>query len=388
MNRRQFLTHSTVGLSAIPFAACSTKLLRGETVGSPVVKNIIPEFQLQVPALMSELRVAGVSIALIQDAKVVWLGSFGYRDADTKLPVDKNTVFQAASMSKPVFAYAVLKLCEAHVIDLDTPLTQYTRDRFLANDPRLESITPRHVLSHSSGFQDWRSSDDPLKIHFNPGSEYLYSGEGYYYLQSVVTHLIGHTDTTDCARFEAGLEVCASDIDQFLIKHVLAPFGMRLSGYATTSKLRRHLATGHDGQGKPFRKTTSKVSERPAITRYASSGALLTTSNDYAKFVLEILNPKASDAFHLTQDTLNEMLRPKIKVAYHGFSSSWGLGWQIQDNGLFNHGGDNQGFHCHAIASRTSKSGFVIMTNSESGALLIQRLFGSGILKRFFPQNN
>jgi CubicO group peptidase (beta-lactamase class C family) len=388
MNRRQFLAQTTGGALLLPVVACATKHLTAVKSHSALLEKNIAEFDFQLPALMSDLKVPGISIVVIQDAKIAWRRSFGYRDSTTKVPIDSNTVFQAASMSKPLFAYAVLKLCEKHVIDLDTPLTQYTLERFLANDPRLELITTRHILSHTSGFQDWRSSDDPLKIHFTPGTQYHYSGEGYYYLQSVITHLIGHLDRTDCARFEAGLEVCASDIDQFLIKNALKPFGMTLSGYATTARIHRHLAAGHDDKGIPFPKAKSEVSERPAITRYASSGALLTTSNDYAKFVIQILDPKTADDFHLQEQTLNEMLRPQIKVVYQGFTSSWGLGWQIQDNGLFNHGGDNQGFHCHAIASRKSKSGFVIMTNADSGALLIQKLFGSGILKRFFPENN
>ena len=84
-----------------------------------------------------------------------------------------------------------MKLCEKGVMDLDTPLTKYTSERFLEGDPRLDLITARHVLSHTSGFQNWRSEKEPLKIHFKPGEKWSYSGEGYSYLQSVVTHLIG-----------------------------------------------------------------------------------------------------------------------------------------------------------------------------------------------------
>lgn len=119
-------------------------------------------------------------------------------------------------MSKPVFAYAVLKLCEKGVIHLDTPLTKYTSDRFLQGDPRLDLITARHVLSHTSGFQNWRSGKEPLKIHLEPGEKYLYSGEGYSYLQSVVTLLTGQLNLKACATYEAGLEVCATDIEQYM----------------------------------------------------------------------------------------------------------------------------------------------------------------------------
>jgi len=83
-------------------------------------------------------------------------------------------MFEAASMSKPLFAYAVMKLCEKGVMNLDTPLTKYTPERFLKGDPRLDFITARHVLSHTSGFQNWRSEKEALKIHFTPGEKYLY----------------------------------------------------------------------------------------------------------------------------------------------------------------------------------------------------------------------
>jgi hypothetical protein len=81
------------------------------------------------------------------------------------------------------------------------------------------------------------------------------------------------------------------------------------------------------------------------------------------------------------------MLKPHTKVVNGQFTSSWALGWQIQNNGLFNHGGDNNGFHCHSIASRESKSAFIIMTNGERGAELIFKIFESGALNRLFPAN-
>ena len=107
----------------------------------------------------------------------------------TNAPVDSNTVFEFASVSKTVFAYVVMKACEKGILDLDTPLTKYTSDRYLVGDPRLDLITPRHVLSHTTGFQNWRSKTDPLRIQFTPGAHRGYSGEGYWYLQSVLTHL-------------------------------------------------------------------------------------------------------------------------------------------------------------------------------------------------------
>jgi len=101
---------------------------------------------------MEETRVPGISIAIVKNVKVAWRRGFGVKDRVSKTPVDEGTMFEAASMSKPVFAYAVMKLCERSVIDLDTPLTKYASARFLQGDPRLDLIAASHVLSHTSGF--------------------------------------------------------------------------------------------------------------------------------------------------------------------------------------------------------------------------------------------
>ena len=193
---------------------------------------------------MQEAKVPGLSIAIIKGAKLGWRRGFGVKDNASKEPVDNDTMFEAASMSKPVFAYVVMKLCEKGVMNLDTPLTRYTSERFLEGDPRLDLITARHVLSHTSGFQNWRSEKEPLKIHFTPGEKFLYSGEGYSYLQSVVTQLTGHVNLKDCARYEAGLEVCATDIEAYMKANLFAPFQMASSGYVWNDTVRKtHGAT-------------------------------------------------------------------------------------------------------------------------------------------------
>jgi CubicO group peptidase (beta-lactamase class C family) len=200
-------------------------------------------------------------------------------------------------------------------------------------------------------------------------------------LQSVITHLKGKVNRNDCAQFEAGLKVCATDIDEFMNRNILAPFRMVSSGYAANETDKRHEATGHDRDANPFQK---RKPSGPGIARYAAVGALLTTPTDYAKLMIEVLNPQEPDNFRLSKETISEMLRPHVKVVNGPYTSSWGLGWQIQDNGLINHGGDNQGFHCHAIASPKTKSGFVVMTNGDNGPKVIQQLFTLPALDPFF----
>jgi CubicO group peptidase (beta-lactamase class C family) len=153
------------------------------------------------------------------------------------------------------------------------------------------------------------------------------------------------------------------------------------SGYAANDTLERHGATGHDKEGHPLPKGKPTG---PGIARYAAVGALQTTPTDYAKFMIEVVNPKKPDNFRLSKETISEMLRPHVKVVNGPYTSSWALGWQIQDNGLINHGGDNKGFHCHAIASPRTKSGFVVMTNGDNGPNIIQQLFALPALDPFF----
>jgi CubicO group peptidase (beta-lactamase class C family) len=374
IRRREFLVESgraLLGASLLSPMSGSRSRSQFGHVREPDWKKLIADLERQIPQLMREAVVPGLSIVIIKDARVFWRRAFGVKNAVTKEPVDNDTLFEAASTSKPVFAYAVMKLCERGVMTLDTPLTRYTPERFIDGDPRLDLITARHVLSHTSGFPNWRAPDDPLAIHSPPGQQWSYSGEGYSYLQSVVTHLIGgRVNHNDCARFEANVEVCATvpDIDSYMRANVLGPFGMAASGYLWTPAMEAHMARGHDQQGRPSE--ANRKPNGPALARYGMAGGLCTTPTDYAKFLVQVLDPKPSDRFRLTQASLHEMLRPQIR---RNPESSWALGWEINhtENGDFiRHGGGNPGFSCFVAGSVERKAGYVIMTNSEDNGYL------------------
>jgi CubicO group peptidase (beta-lactamase class C family) len=275
MRRRKFLIKSSraaLSFSLFPLLARAQGNQKStESKDGPPWETLIGELEKLIPKLMNEAIVPGLSTAVIKDAKLVWHRAFGVKDSASKEPVDYDTVFEAGSMSKPVFAYAVMKLCEKGVIGLDTPLTKYTAERFLQGDPRLELITARHVLSHTSGFQNWRSDTEPLKIHFTPGEKYLYSGEGYSYLQSIVTHLTGQP------------------IEMFMKTNLFVPFGMTSSGYVWNKTVERRAARPHDEKGRPFDKGKPSAAD---AARYAAAGGLHTTPTDYAKFIIEVITPK------------------------------------------------------------------------------------------------
>jgi CubicO group peptidase (beta-lactamase class C family) len=342
---------------------------------------IVGELEKLIPRLMEESVVPGVSMAIVRDGKLLWRRGFGVKDSFTREPVDDDTVFEAASVSKTVFAYAALKLCESGVIGLDTPLAKYAPKPILPDDPRWERITPRHVLSHASGFQNWRSSEEDLKLHFAPGEKFSYSGEGYFYLQSIITHVKGKVDTTHCAKYERDFEVCATDFDDYMKRNLLAPFGMTSSGYIWNEAMEKQTAHPHDTAGKASAK---KKPRGPDVARYGSAGGLHTTAADYAKFLIEVLDQKQEDGFRLSKKTVAEMVRPQIKLPdaekIDG-ADSWALGWAVQERKAGNvilHSGGNTGFSCLTMASPRRKSGFVIFTNSDNGGkVFYSRAFGT-----------
>ena len=316
--------------------------------------------RLRLSRLMEEYSVPGASLVLFRRGTTMQ-NSLGRRDRSRpRAPVDQDTVFEAASMSKPVFAYAVMKLCERGELNLDTPLTRYTPKRFLDGDARLDVITARHALSHTTGFQNWRSDDEPLSIHFAPGERFEYSGEGYSYLQSVLTEITG------------------MPIEEYMQANLFVPFGMTSSGYVWRELFERNAAMPHDREGFPM--VTKKPTPADAA-RYASAGDLHTTAMDYARFVIEVIDPKPRDQFRLGTESLSEMLRPQVAVGDE-YGTEWALGWRIPRRGIIAHGGDNVGFHCWAVASVVSKSGFVIMTNGERGGEMLLPLLADENLNR------
>lgn len=369
MRRRDLLSLTGRAVVAMP-------LLHRATPAADALKKAIADCREQIPAAMKEMIVPGVTVAVIKDGKVQWRGAFGVADVLNRERVTHDTIFQAGSMSKPVFAYAVMKLAERGVLQLDTPLTKYTRKRLIADDRQFDLITARHVLSHSTGLPNWRSSANPLRINFTPGQKYGYSGEGYYYLQTVVTELTGREDRTVCrGGYEQDLEVCATDISAYLRKTVLTPFRMQSSCYLASEQPGKRFGQGHDLKGQSLAPGKAHPAD---AARYAAAGGLLTTASDYAKFLLEVINPGPADDSRLSRASMDEMLRPHTPVeTTNEYKAAYALGWRIattRDGFFIGHGGDNRGFHCLSGACPARRSGFVIMTNGDGGVQLIQRV--------------
>jgi CubicO group peptidase (beta-lactamase class C family) len=180
-----------------------------------------------LPGLMDEAVVAGAQVALVHEGALGWRAAFGVANARTGVPVTDTSVFEAASLTKPLFAYAVLTLADEGRLDLDTPLTTYLPGRYdLESNDLLKLVTARHVLSHRTGFPNWRPGGQPL-IHFAPGERFSYSGEGFVYLAAAVERITGET------------------IEAFVRRRVFEPLGMTSSSLVWQGRYESLKVHGH-----------------------------------------------------------------------------------------------------------------------------------------------
>lgn len=343
-----------LGLPNLSVAQQNRQRIKQPPLSSQTNENkeeLIARLEKAILRLMKEGDVPGLSIAIIRNAEVSWHRGFGVKNSDTKEAVDDNTVFEAGSLSKPVFAYAVLKMVEGGKLDLDTPLDKYLPGYLVENDNRINQITARRVLTHTAGFPNWRPSGKPLRIYFTPGERFSYSGEGFVYLQKVIEHLSGEP------------------LDALMKRSVFEPLGMMNSSYVWQEKYESLKAYAHNPAGD----VTGR--NRPQANAAAS---LHTTAHDYAKFIAAILNRVG-----IKENTVREMLKAQIKTdekcavcverAGGGQLSSsiaWGLGWGLQQTAggySFWHWGDNGNMKSYVVASDRTKAGIVIFANSANG---------------------
>ncbi len=319
-----------------------------------------------IPALMAKADIPGLSIAVIRGGKTVWTGAFGLRDESAKLPVDGDTVFNVASLTKPVFTYAVLKLVEAGKLKLDEPLAPYLPKDLIAGDPRFQQVTARFILSHRAGFPNGVRKGQAITIHFTPGEKFSYSGTGMGVLQQAIEKITG------------------MPLDQYIQRSVFKPLGMKHSYMVWNPAAKDDSAIGYTvgGDAHPF-----KTDEAFA------AGSMVTTAEDYAIFLNAILRRKG-----LKPATFREMETPEIAVdtgcancvdgtptGELSTSIFWGLGVGIEktSDGLsLWHWGDNGTYKAFFVVRPASRSGVVYMTNGENGlaigsALLAATLGGS-----------
>jgi len=299
------------------------------------------------PRLMIALNVPGVSISLVEEHELSWLGQFGVKTSDGTERVDAGTVFEAASMSKPAYAYPFLALVENGSMELDVPLVEYLGGDYIEGEELHRLITARMVLTHTTGFPNWRREGE-LTVGFRPGTDVRYSGEGFQFLQTAVEQVSG------------------MHMEEFSQAYLLRPLGMTSSSFVWQPEYERTYATGHTAAGEPR--------ERRPYTEPNSAYTLYTTPRDYAQILLEVMRADRSAPHSLGAPIIDEMLSPHELPG----GESRPLGWRMQRHPTgerFSHSGSNStGFQCYSEFAPASGNGIVIMTNSSSGGPLWRAL--------------
>ncbi len=336
----------------------------------PKLFDVTEKLEMLTPQLMEELKVPGVSISIIKDYKLKWSKCFGVTDVVGRKKVNHETMFEACSMSKPVFTYLVLRLVEQGKLDLDKPLYNYLSEEFVSpEEDYSKMITARMVLTHTSGLPNWRKGGEekggPLPVYFKPGTKFSYSGEGMYYLQRVVEH------------------ITHEPLEVFAKQELFDKLRFKSTSFVWTKQFNPQIATGHNNLG--------KCNKRSKYTHADAAYTLYTTPDEYAKFMIEIMKPDTTGDFSLSNEMISEMLSHQIRVDIRdvidrpgralGIFSYRGLGWGIDStitgNIVYHSGANRTGFRCYSQFNREEGSGIVIMTNSENGSKLWERLISA-----------
>jgi CubicO group peptidase (beta-lactamase class C family) len=364
-DRRAFLRTCAVALAPSVFPRA---LYQRPSAASKVTQAL----EADMPGLLKQFGVPGLSMAVVENGAIARAAGFGVRKAGEPDPVTADTIFEAASLSKPPFAYLTLQLAELGRIDLDAGIGSFFRQPDFANEPSVDAITPRIVLSHRTGLMNWRPAQQPMKLLFPPGSQFGYSGEAYVRLQRFIEKATG-----------TGLE-------PLLRTYALAPSRMEQSSYVWRPEYARVAAEGHNASGAPVRtrlwgfdaaappamKLPPGVEGPPMFAIPNAAASLYTSANEYARFLSMLLVPPPADAVHLGARSLDAMFTPASHV---NDEITWGLGWGLARVGgadSFWHWGNNGVYQGFVAGSRTRRWGAVVFTNSANGLKLCREVFG------------
>lgn len=345
--------------------------------------TIMPaEIDTTVTRLMREAMVPGIGIAILNDGKVVYLNAYGVRDKEKNLPLTPDSVMTAASLSKVVFAYMVMQLVDEGVLDLDKPVYQYLPKavpeydayKDLANDLRYKKITARMLLSHTSGFPNWRrfTDDGKLSINFEPGSRFAYSGEGIDLLQLVVE------------------SATKKPINDLMRNRVFQPLGMTRTSMVSEDRFESDYANSYDEE------EHSLGPQKHTLANAA--GSMQTTVADFGRFMGAVMQGK-----RLRKQTREQMLSSQIQIlSKHEFPTfstettdenkgirlsyglGWGLYWTPYGKAFFKEGHD-EGLRHYTVCFDKTGTGIVIMTNSSNGEGIYKELLETLLRNTYTP---
>lgn len=353
-------------LAAVPLQAQGADPAWEQRLRQQIVVKGAPPAPLTIAARMANYAVPGVSVAVIEDCKVVDARGFGVVEAGGA-PVRPDTLFQAASISKPVAALAALRLVEREKLSLDADVRTDLKSWTVPDSPLLKDrpVTLRGLLTHSAGltvhgFGGYAvgaplpttveildgagpANSAPVRVKTAPGERAIYSGGGFTVAQLLMTDATGRP-------FPA-----------LMRELVLDPAGMTDSTFdqPLVPQPGRSVASGHSFGGKA-------LPGRWHVYPEMAAAGLWTTPRDLAKVAIAVMRAKQGAAGAILAPALAaDMLRQQIGTR--------GLGWEVTGEGravAFGHGGSNEGFRAQLIAYPATCQGAVVMTNSDGGRLL------------------
>ena len=349
------------------------------------------ELDNKVQQLVKDGNVQGLAITVFNENKPVYKKVFGYKRFDTKERLQTNTNFYGASLSKAVFAVLVMKMVEEKVIELDKPLESYLPQPVsaygkgtswnqdytdLKGDSLHKKITARMCLDHTSGFPNWRwyEPDQKLRVDFEPGSGYSYSGEGLCYLQFVLEKITGKL------------------LEQLMEEKIFHPLGMSTSAYTWQARFEKNYCHGHD--------TNGKVLEKDKDNAPRSASTLETTPDDLSLFLEGVLEQRILGAVSYKEMFTPQLrLRSKIQMEAQSWLDttnsendkiqlSYGLGWGILQTpygfGAFKEG-HGDGFQHYFIIFPEKQMGILILTNSDNGEGIFKELLEFAVGDKYTP---
>lgn len=370
-----FIREVTVA-SARQSQGASVRRLDGSTITAAQIDETVTR-------LLAAGKVTGVGLAILEEGKIAYLRAYGIRDQERNLTLTTDTVMSAASFTKVAFAYLVMQLVEQGALNLDKPvyeylpkpLPKYDDYKDLAGDARYKKITARMLLSHTSGLPNWRrfaGDGKKLRIYFEPGARFAYSGEGIDLLQLTV-----ETATK-------------KSLKELMEERVFKPLGMSRTSMIWEERFEDDYANGYDEEGKSLGPQRRKSAD--------AAGSMQTTVGDFAKLVQAVMNGTG-----LRRQTRELMLSPQVRISsLHEFPSlsketthqndgirlsyglGWGLYWTPYGKAFFKEGHDD-GWRNYTVCFDESRMGIVIMTNSSNGEGIYENLLETLQKNTFTP---
>lgn len=398
-------------------AAAGLALSQGKAnAGCPTMRSAGPrpseDIAQFLEAKISEHKLPGAGLAYVESARLAWEAGFGATNIATQAKVTPHTLFQAASLTKPLFAYVVHQAIDLGELSLDDRLVDYVRPADLSPNPWNDEVTVRDALQHTTGLPNWRDHGDwikPLDPSYQPGTDSSYSGEAFHWLQQVMERITGKgVDALMRDRlFEPGrlddmqMHWSADRDAREVYSHELNETGdlvVRDLQYIREIGWRFHEVS--ERWGKPLNQWTTwdhakAVSEMRPHTHKRLSGnpswvwsvagrsiidsasSLRCTPGDYARFVCLMMPGRPREAWQVEEKTRQLMLAPQYErpTVQNGVLPR-GLGWGLEKRSegiVFYHWGKNgRSHHALALGDVAKRRGIVVMTHGTNGKAFIR----------------